>query len=76
MRNQNRMSPYETMMKRLGFKKCQECGHTLSLQEDEAVCPECGAVYSIAMRDRSRDKNKKSKGDYRKSSQRRYESFE
>lgn len=67
------MSPYDMMVKRLGFKKCPDCEKTLKIDGDEAYCPECGATFSLAIRDKSRDRRKKTKGDYRKKSHRNFD---
>lgn len=52
------MTNYKLLEKLLGSKFCEECGKTLKIVEDNAVC-KCGMEYELKYRDTKRNKDKK-----------------
>lgn len=61
------MDKYKYIKKMVGSKSCPECGRTLDLDNNVAYC-ECGFESALEYKDKNRDKNRFTKGDYRRRS--------
>lgn len=57
------MNDYKFLEKMLGSKFCPDCGKTLKLNNFTACCT-CGCVVILEYKDKTRNKDKKSKKDY------------